>query len=123
MGLVTDIAFTGYPVTDIKRARAFYEGVLGLVVSRTFGEGEQMWIEYDLGPSTLAITSFSAEWKPSATGPSIALEVSDFEQMVRILRDNGVKFYVEPMDGPVCRIAVVADPDGNSLGIHHRFQK
>ena len=24
------IAFTGIPVTDIKRARAFYEGVLGL---------------------------------------------------------------------------------------------
>lgn len=27
---VTEIAFTGYPVTDIPRARAFYEGVLNL---------------------------------------------------------------------------------------------
>jgi len=26
---VTEIAFTGAPVTDMKRARAFYEGVLG----------------------------------------------------------------------------------------------
>ncbi len=25
-----EIAFTGTPVTDIKRPRAFYEGVLGL---------------------------------------------------------------------------------------------
>ena len=27
---ITEIAFTGTPVTDIKRAREFYEGVLGL---------------------------------------------------------------------------------------------
>ena len=26
----TKIAFVGIPVTDMKRARAFYEGVLGL---------------------------------------------------------------------------------------------
>jgi catechol 2,3-dioxygenase-like lactoylglutathione lyase family enzyme len=28
--MITEIAFTGTPVTDIKRARKFYEGVLGL---------------------------------------------------------------------------------------------
>ena len=46
------IAFTGIPVTDIKRARAFYEGVLGLQVSGEFGEG--VWIEYEIGPDILA---------------------------------------------------------------------
>ena len=30
----TKIAFTGIPVTDIKRARDFYEGVLGLKALR-----------------------------------------------------------------------------------------
>jgi hypothetical protein len=49
------IAFTGIPVTDMKRARAFYEGVLGLKVSGEFGEG--VWIEYEIGPDTLAIGS------------------------------------------------------------------
>ena len=43
------IAFTGIPVTDMKRARAFYEGVA------EFAEG--VWIEYELGPDTLAIGS------------------------------------------------------------------
>ena len=28
--MITEIAFTGTPVTDMQRARAFYEGVLGL---------------------------------------------------------------------------------------------
>ena len=27
---VTEIAYTGTPVTNLERARAFYEGVLGL---------------------------------------------------------------------------------------------
>ena len=27
---ITEIAFTGYSVTDMKRAKGFYEGVLGL---------------------------------------------------------------------------------------------
>src|SRR5512138_361176 len=27
---IIEIAFTGYPVTDLKRARQFYEGTLGL---------------------------------------------------------------------------------------------
>jgi catechol 2,3-dioxygenase-like lactoylglutathione lyase family enzyme len=34
---VTDIAFTVYPVTDLKRARQFYETILGLKESRFFG--------------------------------------------------------------------------------------
>ena len=44
---VTNIAFAGIPVTDIKRARAFYEGVLGLKPSAEFADG--VWIEYEIG--------------------------------------------------------------------------
>ena len=58
-----NIAFTGIPVTDIKRARAFYEGVLGLKASGEFGDG--VWIEYDIGADTLAIGSVGDQWKPS----------------------------------------------------------
>ena len=32
------MAFTGYPVTDLKRARNFYENVLGLQPAHTFGD-------------------------------------------------------------------------------------
>ena len=35
----TNIAFTGIPVTDIKRARAFYEGALGLTPAGEFAGG------------------------------------------------------------------------------------
>lgn len=121
---ITAIAFTGYPVTDIARARAFYEQTLGLKSSAVFEHDGKHWIEYDIGPHTLAISNMSGEvWKPSADGPSAALEVADFEAAIAELRTAGTKFFIEPMDSGVCRMAIIADPDGNSLCIHQRAAK
>jgi predicted enzyme related to lactoylglutathione lyase len=117
---VIEIAFTGYPVTDIARARAFYEGVLGLKPSHVFAEGEKQWVEYDIGPGTLAISNMAAEWQPSPQGPSIALEVEDFDTAIEALRAAGTKFPLEPIASPMCRMAVISDPDGNGIAIHKR---
>jgi predicted enzyme related to lactoylglutathione lyase len=121
---ITAIAFTGYPVTDIARARAFYEQTLGLKSSTVFEHDGKHWIEYDIGPHTLAISNMSGDvWKPSPDGPSAALEVTDFDAAIATLRAAGTKFFIEPMDSGVCRLAIVADPDGNSLAIHQRHAK
>ena len=112
----TNIAFTGIPVTDIKRARAFYEGALGLKPSANFSEG--VWIEYELGDDTLAIGSVGDQWKPSPDGTSVAIEVDDFEAAVKDLKKANVTFAAEGIESPVCRMAVVQDPDGNKLIIH-----
>lgn len=117
---VLEFAFTGYPVTDLPRARAFYEGVLGLKTGRVWEDASHGWIEYDLGGHTLAINNGAAAWKPSSDGPAIALEVEDFEGTVAALKERGVRFSVEPFQSPVCRLAVILDPDGNSLAIHKR---
>jgi predicted enzyme related to lactoylglutathione lyase len=117
---ITEVAFTGYPVTDIGRARAFYEGVLQLKPTTTFENEGCHWIEYDIGPSTIAITNISPEWKPSGDGPAVALEVADFEEAIAWLQKAAVKFVVEPTTSPVCRMAVIADPDGNLVTIHKR---
>jgi len=79
---VLEIAFTGYCVTNMKRAREFYEGVLGLVQSRMFGSpgGSFEWVEYDIGAGTLAlILGDGKDWQPSPLGTASALEVDDFE--------------------------------------------
>jgi predicted enzyme related to lactoylglutathione lyase len=110
------IAFTGIPVTDIKRARAFYEGVLGLKVSGEFGEG--VWIEYEIGPDTLAIGSVGDQWKPSEDGTSVAIEVEDFDAAIKSLKQAKACFAAEGIESPVCWMAVVQDPDGNKIIIH-----
>jgi predicted enzyme related to lactoylglutathione lyase len=118
---ITEIAFTGYPVTDMARSRRFYEEVLRLTPTTTFSHEGRDWIEYDIGPGTLAITNMSPDqWRPSSDGPAVALEVDDFDTAISALRDAQVRFNLEPMDSGVCRLAVVADPDGNSLAIHKR---
>ena len=118
---ILELAFTGYPVTDMKRARAFYEGVLKLEPTRTFENPNGEWIEYDVGPSTVALSNMSREeWKPSSDGPSVAFEVDDFDSAVGDLRAGDTKFVVEPFENPACRMAIIADPDGNSICLHKR---
>jgi predicted enzyme related to lactoylglutathione lyase len=110
------IAFTGIPVTDMNRARGFYEGVLGLNVSGEFGEG--IWVEYELGPDTIAIGSVGDQWKPSEDGTSVAIEVEDFDAAIKSLKEKNARFAAEGIESPVCRMAVVQDPDGNKIIIH-----
>src|SRR5215470_13969564 len=117
---IIEIAFSCYPVTDVKRAEQFYSGTLGLKESRRFGDAKEAWIEYDIGPGTLAITNMSPDWKPSPDGGGVGLEVADFEEAVARLKERGAPFRVEPMETPVCWMAVVSDPDGNSIVVHKR---
>lgn len=117
---VLEFAFTGYPVTDLARARAFYEGVLGLKTGMVLEDAGHGWIEYDLGGHTLAINNGAKEWKPSSDGPAVALEVEDFDAAIAELKKRGVRFTVEPLNSPICRLAVILDPDGNSIAIHKR---
>lgn len=111
-----NIAFVGIPVTDMKRARDFYEGVLGLKKSGEFMEGK--WAEYDLGGDTLAIGSVGDQWKPSPDGTSAAIEVENFDEAIAELKKANVRFDAEPFESPVCHMAVVQDPDGNKIIIH-----
>lgn len=117
---INEIAFSCYPVTDMPRARAFYEGVLGLKLTLDSGVSEfGHWIEYDIGPGTLGIGQHEG-FKPSADGCTVGLEVEDFEKAVSDLKAAGVPFGMEPLETPVCHMAFISDPDGNSLIIHKR---
>jgi predicted enzyme related to lactoylglutathione lyase len=113
---IKNIAFIGIPVTDIQRARKFYEEVLGLAVSDKMMGGK--WIEYALGDNTLAIANVGEQWMPSDQGTSVALEVEDFDVVIKHLKDQKVRFAAEPFETLCCHMAVAQDPDGNKLIIH-----
>ena len=112
---ITAVAFIVYAVTDPEKSRAFYEGVLGLKLSRRW---ENEWIEYDIGDMSLAIARADDENPAGGKRPALALEVSDLDEFVAGLRRKGVKVVQDIFDTPVCRMAVVHDPDGNELIIH-----
>lgn len=120
---INEIAFVSYAVENIKRARNFYERVLGLKPTSVF-EGEGMaFIEYSFGAHTLAIGKGAPEFSPGKTGATAALEVEDFDAAIMSLRKHGISFIMEPHETPVCFMALIPDTEGNQIMIHKRKEK
>ena len=111
-------------VSDMARARAFYEGKLGLEVVREAGP----YVFLRAGASQLAIVARASVTPPAST--ICAFEIDDLERTLSRLRERGVTF--EEYDTPTLRTvggiaqvgpfraAWVRDPDGNFLGIHDK---
>lgn len=114
--MIKRVAFTMYPVADLKRARRFYEDYLGLKPGYIV---ENNWVEYDTGGTCFGLYTFRLPWEQGSTrSGNLALEVDDLDQSVGSLRDRKVEIIMEPMSTPVCRMAAITDPDGNILILH-----
>ena len=116
---ITEIAFTCYPVIDMARARAFYENILGLKPTMIVEHENQAWTEYEIGSGAFSLGR-APGWNPSADGASVAFEMEDFDAAIAELKAAGVTFKMEPFPTPVCRMAFVLDPEGNTVCIHKR---
>ena len=112
-----EIAFTAYGVTNMPRARKFYEKVLGLKVARKLSP---QFIEYDIGGGTIAVGCAPKQWPPSRKGTVAALDVADFDAALAHLKRKRVKIALGPLDFPTCRMLGVRDPDGNMISLHKR---
>jgi predicted enzyme related to lactoylglutathione lyase len=117
---VQSIAFTSYPVTDLARARAFYEGIIGLKYEHGFENDGMGFAEYEIGGGYFSILNGAPNWKPSDHGPAIAFEVADFDAAIATLKEKGVRFAMEPFPTQVCHMALILDPDDNQVIIHKR---
>jgi predicted enzyme related to lactoylglutathione lyase len=118
------VAFTMYPISDVPRARDFYENKLGLKIGPHGHRDGMWWIEYDLpGGGCFALTNFTEE-KPSASaGGTIAFEVEDLDVLVADLKAKNVEFKGDVVHGPNCRMAVCLDTEGNSILLHQLNRK
>ena len=116
---VTEIAFTCYPVKNMARARAFYEGIIGLKPATVHDSEQNSWTEYEIGGGAFSLGKMEG-WLPSDNGASLAFEVEDFDAAITTLRESGAKFKMEPFPTPVCQMAFLFDPEGNTVCIHKR---
>src|ERR1700742_1563429 len=113
---INEISFVAYAVTDMKKARAFYEGVLGLKPNSDFdGSKNPNFVEYNIGSGALAVGCAPGMFEPSTKGTSAALEVEDFDAAVQEVKDKNVPIVMGPHDFPMCRMVMLADPDGNRI--------
>ncbi len=117
---IIEFAFTCYPVTDMARARAFYEGTLGLKPGMIHENPDgNAWTEYELAGGCFSLGKWPGA-KPMAEGASVGFEVDDFDATIAELKAAGATFTMEPFPTPVCRMAILLDPEGNSVIIHKR---
>lgn len=124
---ITDFAFVGHPVASLRRAREFYEGILGLSAPEVIDgalDSDRGMLEYTVGSGTLAITTAWTDGRPPEfPSRGLVLEVKDFEATVAHLKEHDVFFEHGPFEGPGCYIAVILDSDDNRIGIHQRKKK
>ncbi|WP_137120531.1 VOC family protein [Segeticoccus rhizosphaerae] len=125
MGLSNAKVEPAVPVSDLARAREFYEDKLGLSGGREIGDGG---ITYPCGAGR-EIHIYPSPANAGKSGGTIAAwEVEDLEKTVDELTANGVSF--EQVDGDRIktnekgiaelgedRMAWFKDPDGNVFGM------
>ena len=109
------------PTRDLVRARAFYEGVLGLPVTRDKG------FEIIFRAGDVDVDVFASEAAGTAEHTLAAFIVDDIERVVSALRERGVVFEEYDLDGLTTvngiaelgpdRSAWFKDPDGNLLNL------
>jgi len=120
--LSESIAFSGFSVNDIDRAREFYRGILGLVVLE---ENGMLWLELTGGHRVLI---YPKRDHVPATYTVLNFPVESVEATVADLTDRGVQFEryegtpsatdekgIFRGGGPL--IAWFTDPAGNVLSV------
>ena len=119
---VLSFAYVGHPVANLQRSRRFYEETLRLDTPRVIGgslDSDEGMLEYDIGAHTIAITTYWTKAKaPEHPSSGLVLEVQDFKAAIAHLEHRQINFLLGPFEGSGCSIAVIADPDGNKIGIH-----
>jgi catechol 2,3-dioxygenase-like lactoylglutathione lyase family enzyme len=125
MGLSRYKVGAGLAVSDMDRAREFYEGKLGLSVGIDSGDN----VQYRCAEGTVFHVYLSPEHAGKSTATLASWGVDDVERVVDELASNGVTFErydegsiitdekgIATFEGGA-KVAYFRDPDGNTLSI------
>jgi len=120
------MASVRYLVTDVGQAVAFYTGSLGFELKQQFGPAMAILARGDLtlwvaGPAASASKPMPDGRKPEPGGWNrFVLEVEDLAGLVASLRERGVKFRSEILEGPGGKQILCEDPSGNAIELFER---
>ncbi len=113
--MITKIAYTSYPVTDMDRAVEFYHDLLGLDL--LFKRAD--WSEFMIGGQHLAIHKVESPLaKNNQTGARVSFRACPIEAVVEQLKAKGVRFTGELEVHPYGKMIYFLDPDDNLLGLY-----
>lgn len=118
MSEITGFLHASLLVSDLKRARAFYETILGLIPSPRRPEMSFDGIWYEIGEQQIHLMALSnpdpVAGRPGHGGRDrhIALAVNDLAEFKQTLDQVGITYTLSSSGRPAlfCR-----DPDGNAI--------
>ncbi len=120
MQTVNKLMMLAIVVTDMPRAKAFYEGKLGLKVTSDFRQDDNHWWVSLLLPEggvTLTLTTYRENVQPSPM--TLWFATSDLNAAHKALEDKGVKVsnIGDDLHGPGSGVKWFnfTDPDGNLI--------
>ncbi|KHK99834.1 glyoxalase [Microbacterium mangrovi] len=110
-----DITHVEIPVSDFTKATAFYSGLFGWQIAEAPGfEGYPMWRAPNQISGGALVTA-----NDSFTQPRSYVEVDSIDQTVAAATGAGGTVLVPKAEiTPTSWWAVIADPDGNALGLY-----
>ena len=120
--LESAVANAAIAVSDLDRARTFYEGTLGLRPREERAGG----VIYEAGRGT-AFLVYLSQFAGTSKSTAMSFQVEDVDRLVKELRDRGVAFedydlpglkttdWIADIEGE--RAAWFKDPDGNILAL------
>jgi predicted enzyme related to lactoylglutathione lyase len=108
-----DVVF--YTVKDMARARAFYEGLLGIQPSMD----SEYWVEYELpdGATFALANDPQGGWKE---GHGLMLGVADRDDAAKRAKELGGTITDRQFEGASCGAYECIDPEGNYIYLHQR---
>jgi len=116
-------------VTDVARATAFYQDVLGCELVRMNSKNTMAFMK--TGEDFFVLTSMPNHVKPNLAGPldlettlfhhAMIVEPDEWDRALEYLKAEGIEYYICTGDGhttfPGRRHVYIQDPDGNSIEI------
>lgn len=114
------VDFVMYCTKDIRRTRAFYQGLFGL---KRGHEWNDFWSEFATEPLALCLNGTASRKDPmwDWAGPAcVAFAVDDVCAAIAECRRRRVTILIEPVETSVCWMAWIADPAGNRICLHSR---
>ena len=104
-------------VTEMAKAKAFYEEQLGWSVTQDYGQGDRHWVSLELpgGGASLTLSTVHGKLKPGTM--TLYVSTSNIEAAYHELKAKGVKLkeVKDDLYGPGSGVKWfdLSDPDGN----------
>jgi predicted enzyme related to lactoylglutathione lyase len=113
--MVSGVAAVWVPVSDMKRAVAFYRDALGLTVKET----DDDWSEVDANGLLIGLNAREQASEHSDGGAVISFQPEDdLEAEVESMKQSGVEFTGDISDHEWGRLIPFKDSEGNDLQLY-----